>query len=37
MMIEGIKYERIGDQEYEMRLFEEQDEQHVEDLSEPPL
>jgi type III restriction enzyme len=30
MIIEGIKYERIGDQEYEMRLFEEQDERHLE-------
>ena len=30
MIIEGIKYERIGDQEYEMRLFEEQDEKYLE-------
>ena len=30
MIIEGIKYERIGEQEYEMRLFEEQDERRLE-------
>lgn len=30
MIIEGIKYEQIADQEYEMRLFEEQDERHLE-------
>lgn len=30
MIIDGIKYERIGDLEYEMRKFEEQDEKHLE-------
>ena len=30
MIIEGIKYEQIGDQKYEMRLFEEQDERCLE-------
>jgi type III restriction enzyme len=32
MMIDGIKYEKIGEKEYEMRLFEEYDF-HVNDLT----
>jgi len=29
IVIDGIKYEKIGDQAFEMRLFEEEDEKHL--------